>query len=224
MRSRLSGPLLAALLLGLASPALASTIVTLSSVSSDATDPSLLDAEFEFSVAGSTLTLTVTNTGSDFNISEIYFNASGLVTSLSLTSATHSAQGDVSAAWLPIELGSMPDGFGAFDFGLTDGVGENNPNIIEPGEDIVFVFAITGSGGYTDADFIVGNENGYTAAAKFMNGPPDPECAGLTEPTEMCPEAADTEDSAFGTVPEPLTAWLLAAGLAGLLAAGRKRS
>jgi hypothetical protein len=57
-----------------------------------------------------------------------------------------------------------------------------------------------------------------------MNGPPDPECAGLTEPTEMCPEAADTEDSAFGTVPEPLTAWLLAAGLAGLLAAGRKRS
>jgi hypothetical protein len=40
----------------------------------------------------------------------------------------------------------------------------------------------------------------------------------------MCPEGADTEDSAFGTVPEPLTAWLLAAGLAGLLAAGRKRS
>jgi hypothetical protein len=211
MHPRLFGSLLAALLLGLASPALATTIVTLSSVSSDATDPSLLDADFEFSVSGSTLTLTVTNTGSDFNINEIYFNASGLVTGLSLTSATHSVAGDVSAAWLPIELGSTPDGFGAFDFGLTDGVGENNPNIIEPGEDIVFLFAITGSGGYADADFIVGNENGYTAAAKFVNGPDDPEFPG-------------DEDSAFGTVPEPLTAWLLAAGLAGLLAAGRKRS
>jgi hypothetical protein len=210
MRPHSFGLLLAALLLGLASPALATTIVNLSSVSSDATDPALLDAEFEFSVAGTTLTLTVTNTGSDFNINEIYFNASGSVTGLTLSSATHSVQGDVSAAWLPIELGSSPDGFGAFDFGLTDGVGANNPNIIEPGEDIVFVFSISGGGGYTDADFIVANLNDYTAAAKFVNGPDDPESPG-------------DEDSAFGAVPEPLTAWLLAAGLAGLLAAGRKR-
>jgi hypothetical protein len=210
MRPRPFGPLLVAVLLGLASPALATTIVTLSTVSSDATDPSLLDAEFEFSVSGTTLTLTVTNTGSDFNINEIYFNASGSVTGLTLSSATHSVAGDVSAAWLPIELGSSPDGFGAFTFGLTDGVGETNDNIIEPGEDIEFVFAISGGGTYSDADFIVGNENGYTAAAKFVNGPDDPELPG-------------DEDSAFGTVPEPLTAWLLAAGLAGFLAARRKR-
>jgi hypothetical protein len=197
-------------LLGLASPALATTIVTLSTVSSDATDPDLLDAEFEFSVSGSTLTLTVTNTGSDFNINEIYFNGSGLVSSLSLTSATHNVQGDVLAAWSPVETNTMVDGFGVFAFGLTDGVGETNDNIIEPGEEVVFVFAITGSGGYTDADFIVANAAGYTAAAKFVNGPDDPESPG-------------DEDSAYGAVPEPLSAWLLAAGLAGLLAAGRKR-
>jgi hypothetical protein len=196
--------------LGFAAPALATTI-SLSSDSSDATPASQLDADFDFSVSGSTLTLTVSNTGSDFNINEIYFNGSGLVSSLSLTSATHSVAGDVSAAWLPIEPNSMADGFGTFDFALTDGVGQNNPNVMNPGESIVFVFAITGSGGYADADFIVANGSGYTAAAKFVNGPDDPESPG-------------DEDSAFGAVPEPLTAWLLAVGLGGLLAAGRKRA
>jgi hypothetical protein len=215
--------LLVAASLALATPALATTI-SLSSVSSDATPASLLDADFDFSVSGSTLTLTVSNTGSDFNINQIYFNASGLVSSLSLVSATHDVAGDVSAAWLPIELGSNADGFGSFAFALTDGVGQNNPNIIEPGEEIVFVFSITGSGGYTDADFIVANDSGYTAAAKFVNGPPDPECAGVTEATEQCPELADTEDSAFGAVPEPLVGWLLMIGLGGLVAAGRKPS
>lgn len=209
--------------LTLATPGLATTI-SLSSVSSDGTPASQLDADFDFSVSGSTLTLTVTNTGSDFNINEIYFNASGLVSGLSLTSATHNVAGDVSAAWLPIEVGSSADGFGTFDFALTDGVGETNVNVIEPGEEIVFVFSITGSGGYADADFIVANEDGYQAAAKFVNGPPDPECVGLTEPTEMCPGAAGTEDSAFGAVPEPLLGWLVAVGLGAAVAAGRKRS
>lgn len=220
MRPHLFGPLFAAAL-AFATPALATTI-SLSSVSSDATPASQLDADFDFSVSGSTLTLTVTNTGSAFNINGIYFNGSGLVSSLSLTSATHSAPLDVTAAWSPVEPNSNADGFGSFDFALTDGTGQNNPNIINPGESIVFVFAITGSGGYSDADFIVANGKGYEAAAKFVNGPPDPECAGVTEPTEMCPEGADTEDSAFGAVPEPAVAWLLAAGLSGLLAAGRR--
>lgn len=209
MRPHLLGPLLAGAL-AFATPALATTI-SLSSVSSDATPASQLDADFTFSVAGSTLTLTVDNTGSDFNISEIYFNGSDLVTSLSLTSATHSDAGDVFAAWSPVEPNSMADGFGTFDFALTDGVGETNPNIINPGESVVFVFAITGSGGYTDADFIVANSQGFLAAAKFVNGPEDPEAPG-------------DEDSAFGAVPEPLTAWLLAVGLGGLLAAGRRRA
>jgi hypothetical protein len=195
-----------------APPALATTI-SLSTVSSDATPASLLDADFDFSVSGSTLTLTVTNTGGSFSINEIYFNGSSAVTSLSLTSATHDAAGDVTSVWAPVEPNSMADGFGTFDFALTDGVGETNVNVIEPGEEIVFVFSITGSGGYTDADFIVANSNGYQAAAKFVNGGDDPETPEL-----------DDDDSAYGAVPEPIVGWLLGVGLAGFVAAGRRRS
>lgn len=194
-------PVVSVLALVFVAGAASATTINLSGVSSDATPASELDASFDFSVTGATLTLTVTNTGSDFNINQIYFNGSDDVTSLSLTSATHSAQGDVTGIWAPVEPGSSADGFGAFDFALTDGVGETNVNIIEPGEDIVFVFAITGTG-LTDADFIVGNGSGYLAAAKFVNGPGD--------------------DSAFGTVPEPGTLALLAFGAAGL-ALGRSR-
>lgn len=202
-------PVLSLLALVFAAGSASATTINLSSVSSDATPASQLDASFDFSVLGSTLTLTVTNTGSDFNINEIYFNGSGIVSSLSLTSATHSAAGDVTAIWAPVEPGSSADGFGAFDFALTDGVGETNVNIIEPTESIVFVFSITGSGGYGDADFIVGNSNGYLAAAKFVNGPDDPESPG-------------DEDSAYGTVPEPGTLALLAFAAAGLTL-GRSR-
>jgi hypothetical protein len=189
--------------------AASATTINLSGVSSDATPASQLDASFDFSVTGTTLTLTVTNTGSDFNINQIYFNGSDDVTSLSLTSATHSAAGDVTSIWAPVEPGSTPDGFGVFDFALTDGVGETNVNIIEPTESIVFVFSISGTGPFADADFIVGNVNDYLAAAKFVNGPDDPESPG-------------DEDSAFGTVPEPGTLALLALGAAGL-ALGRSR-
>jgi hypothetical protein len=195
-------PVLSALALVFAAGAASATTINLSSVSSDATPASQLDASFDFSVAGTTLTLTVTNTGSDFNINQIYFNGSDDVVSLSLASATHSAAGDVTSVWAPVEPGSSADGFGAFDFALTDGVGETNVNIMEPGESIVFAFSITGAGAYTDADFIVGNVNDYLAAAKFVNGPGD--------------------DSAFGTVPEPGTLALLALGAAGL-ALGRCR-
>jgi hypothetical protein len=207
MRPHLFGALLCAAL-GFATPALATTI-SLSSVSSDATPASLLDADFDFSVAGSTLTLTVTNTGASFNVTEIYFNGSGIVTSLSLVTATHNVQGDVFGAWSPVEPNSMADGFGSFDFALTDGVGETNVNLIEPGESVVFVFSITGSGGYTDADFIVANANDYLAAAKFTNGGDDPETSEV-----------DDDDSAFGAVPEPSLSWLLGAGL--LVLAARK--
>jgi hypothetical protein len=213
---RLTCTLVAAALLGLASDASALTTVTLSSVSSDATPAGQLDATLDFDITGAAeLTLTLTNTGSDgFNINQVYFNGSGIVSSLSLTSATHSVAGVVTAAWGPVETGSTADGFGAFDFALTDGVGETNPNVLEDGESIVFVLVITGSGGYTDADFIVGNSMGYLAAAKFVNGPDDPESPG-------------DEDSAFGTtdtVPEPATSLLLSLGLAGLLYVGRRRA
>jgi hypothetical protein len=216
----------AALLCGLSTAASATTI-TLSSISSDGTPVSQLDAELDFSVSGSTLTLTLENTGTDFNISGIWFNGSGAVTGLTLVSATRNGSLDVTSAWSPVETGTSADGFGSFDFALTDGVGETNPDIAHPGDTIVFVLTISGSGTYTDADFIVGNANDYVAAAKFVNGPPDPECASAIIPTEQCPEGIDTEDSAFGTttnVPEPASALFLLVGLAGLAWGGRSRA
>jgi hypothetical protein len=201
----------AALLLCLAAGAASATTISLSTVSSDGTPASQLDADLDFSVTGSTLTLTVTNTGTDgFNINHVYFNGSSIVTGLSLVSATHSAAGDVLADWNPVETNKMADGFGSFDFALTDGVGETNVAVIEDGESIVFVLTISGSGGYVDGDFIQQNAGGYTAAAFFTNGPEDPEKPG-------------DEDSAFGAVPEPTTTALLAAGFAGLAYLGRRR-
>jgi hypothetical protein len=115
----------------------------------------------------------------------------------------------VTAAWAPLESGPSPDGFGVFDFGLTDGVGENNVNIIEPGESIAFVFTV--NAGLADADFIVAQGEGYLVAAKFTNGPDDPEDPG-------------NEDSAFGaSTPEPGMLGLLALGFAGLLVAAGRR-
>ena len=179
----------------IAAPA-GATSINLSSDSSDSTPASDLDANFDFSVLGTTLTLTVTNTTTapnEFNINEVYFNGSGNVSALSLLSATHSDAGDVLTDWMPVLTGVMVDGFDAFDFGVTDGTGENAPPAIGPMENLAFVFSITGTAPFDDYDFIVNNSFGYSAAAKFVSGPGD--------------------DSAYGAVPEPSTALLLASGL-----------
>jgi hypothetical protein len=162
-------------------------------------------ATFDFSVVGSTLTLTVTNDTTapdEYNINEVYFNGSADVSSLTLTSATHSTAGDVMADWIPVLTGVMVDGFDTFDFGLQDGTGELAPPAIGPTENMIFVFSIAGSGPFNDLDFISSNSMGLTAAAKFVNGPGD--------------------DSAYGAVPEPSTALLLASGL--LLLGARRRT
>jgi len=216
-RAASRAPLLAALLLAclilvLGSSASAATIY-LSSVSSDETPAGVLDATFELSVlGGDTLELVVTNdttAPNAFNINEVFFGSSASVTSLTLLTATHSDAGagiggDVTAEWLPVYSSVMADGFGTFDHGLIGTVGETAPEVIGPGESITFLLDITGAcaGSYTctAADFVAPNGSGYTAAAKFVNGPGD--------------------DSAFGAVPEPSTALMVGLGLAAV-AAGR---
>lgn len=196
--------IVAALLLA---PAATAATIQCCSVSSDATPTSQLDATFDFQVSGAVLTLTVDNdtlAPNEFNINQIYFDASPSITSLVLDSATHSVAGLVTGDWSPVLTNEMPDGFPAKDFGLRDGMGETDPSVIQPGNDIVFVFTINGGvGTFTDADF------GPLVAAKFVNGPDDPESPGF-------------EDSAFGTnVPEPSTAVLFMLGLVGISLRGK---
>jgi len=199
----------------------AAVSIVMSSASSDLTPVSQLDAivdlqvgEFDLGNAGDELQITLTNPslgmGGDalFNINQIYWNASASVTGLSLLSANHSANGDQTGLWMPVQTGLSANGFGSFDFALLDGVGSMSPGIVQPGESIVFVIDIASLGPVTAADFAVANGSGYTLAAKFVNGPDDPEAPGM-------------EDSAFGAVPEPSTGLLCALGLAGLCARRR---
>ena len=191
----------------------AAFVVVLSDESTDSTPADVLDATVVFDViGGNTLELSVTNDTTapdDFNINEVFWNASSSVSSLTLTSATHSSAGDVFSAWTPVETPSVPTGgFGVFDFALTGNVGETDPSLIQPGEDVVFLMTITGSCAATlsctSSDFFAGSSEGYLVAAKFVNGPRD--------------------DSAFGAtlVPVPPAAWLFASAL-GLLGWMRRR-
>ncbi|MGH7342412.1 MAG: PEP-CTERM sorting domain-containing protein [Candidatus Rokuibacteriota bacterium] len=190
-------------LLALSAQASGATLVV-SQLSSDETPASLLTATLDFQIIGANeLTLRVRNdtaTPDAYLLSEIFFNASVDVTSLTLVSATSSADGLVSDEW---KLASgHAGGFGRFDFQLLNAKG-NSKNEIAPGESVDFVFTIGGIGPFDPSDFtselstIPPGEFPSLAAVKFVSGSGD--------------------DSAYGAmVPEPLTILQLGMGLAGL--------
>ncbi|HEY5656695.1 MAG TPA: PEP-CTERM sorting domain-containing protein [Myxococcota bacterium] len=190
------------------------TTLYLSEYSSDETPAADLSAVMNFSVMGSTLTLTVTNntnmTTSGYNMNQLFFNTSNDVTNLMLTGANGSMDGNnlqhwtLNAAVTGQSIATKADGFGKFDWSLLDGV-NGNASTVHPTEVQTFTLAITCAMGVTcDAsDFGLEASSGkgthVFAAAKFVSGP--------------------YGDSAFGgttIIPEPSTAALLGLGLAAL--------
>jgi hypothetical protein len=234
--------LLASALLLLGAPATALTIALSEMSSEPVTNPAGdLSADVTFSVSGCgvsscTLTIVLDNrtdengSGVTYDISQLGFNASFSVvaaTDLTFVSATHSTNGDVLGRWTLHEqdLANDPDthldGFGIFDFALVTGNG-NNAAQAGPGDTITFVF--TAPAGISDANFDTlsaqtpsGDQQLKTVTAKFVEMDP----VGFS----TCGASGSKDcDSAYGgSVPEPATAWLVLAGLAGLACARRRR-
>lgn len=231
----------AALLLA-AAPASALTI-SLSEMSSEpTTNPAGdLSADVTFTVSGCgisscTLTIVLDNrtdenvSGVTYDINQLGFNASFSVVNaadLTYVSATHSTNGDVTSGWTFYEQTGNPDanthldGFGVFDFALIDGVG---PSTAQPGPGDTVTFVFTAPAGISDSDFDTlsaqtptGDQMLKTVTAKFVEMDP---IGSFT-----CGQSGDGDcDSAYGgSVPEPMTTWLLGVGLLGLAYAGRKR-
>ena len=158
--------------------AASATLINLSSASSDDTPFGLLSATMDFDVAGTTLTLTVTNNTSDpdaYMINELFFNGPDGVT----------LAFDNMPGWT-FSTDEIVGVFGTFDFALIDGQG-GNPNQIEAGETVVFTFTITGTAdknGFIKALSIpTGGGDGWIVAAKFVNGPGDDSAFGAAVPT-----------------------------------------
>jgi MYXO-CTERM domain-containing protein len=151
----------------------------LSTHSSDETPAADLLATFEFSVAATTLTLTVTNdtvAPNEFNMNELYFNAVdgvGLINPVLPADWSFDGSGGITV-----------NGFGDFDFGLTNAMGETDPSQIQPGESLVFSFEITGGGDVKDFTGPGATSTlGFFIAGKFVNGPGDDSAFGATIPT-----------------------------------------
>ncbi len=205
-----SSLLVGALALGVSANA-EGAIITISTLSSDATDPGVLDATFEFTVALGVLTLEVTNdttAPNTFNINELYFNGGGGVTGL-----------------IPLAVDGLPDGwsfstnmpadgFGTFEFALTDPV-DNDPTVIMPLATLEFQFTILGVGPFFDTDF----------TTEFSTNPPgdmtSPVAAKFVFGSRQDPNGDPGPDSAYGGIPEPGVLALLA--VAGLVGARRRR-
>ena len=146
--------------------ATAATTLPLSDLSNDATPAGDLGGAMDFSVSGTTLTLTVSNLTSfvkHYEVNRAAFNARSNVTGLDL------APGE----WRFSGATSVP-GFGVFDYAV-----EPKPGIdpLFPQESIVIVFEISGAGPFADSDFADAQsapgtgETSVRAAESFIHGP-----------------------------------------------------
>jgi len=213
--STLFGAIVAFALVALAPQDARATTITLSHYSSKpAVAPEVLDATLSFAVAGDQLMLTLTNetTAPDrYRINGIWWNGAANVMAVSLASATHSAFGDVTAAWAPVERRTKAADFGRFDFALTASQ-RTRGSLLGSGESITFALTIFGSGPFDAEDFVDPNRRGMTGAARFVHGP-----IGRRK-------AFGASDTSLTPIPEPGTAALLGSGLLGMALAARRRS
>ena len=207
MRSPITMGVVTVVVVALLSAAAPGAVLTLSDLSSDETDPELLDATFIFDVVGSSLLFTASNDTppvGGYDLTAIYFNARSNVTELILDPAV--------PGWT-FHTGESADGFGVFDFALISD-SSNDEAQIQPGESLAFTFDIVGTTPFVNDDFttefsvIPPGEHPALAAAKFQSGPGD--------------------DSAFGAVvvPEPATLLLglIGAGMICHMGRGRRQA
>jgi len=174
-----------------------------------------MDATLTFSVVGSTMTLEVSNlSASPIRMSELYFNASDDVTSITLSSApSNSSTGDI--LWAG-STSAASTGFGTFDYmveGITAGKGQNRETgEIGAGGSATFTFAVVGinldaSDFGTELSAASGGDTAaYAAGAFHPNG-----------------GANTVTGAAVATTPEPGTALLVSMGLGMLALAGNRR-
>ena len=119
-----------------------------------------LDAKLDFSVVGSTLTLSVTNLTPEnegdpaFKMNRIYFNVADKVEELTLIDVFSSDDSAIEG-WIPgyLENGFLVGGFGRFDVSLKGGHGIHPP-VVNPGQTVSFVFQISGVGPFVETDFV----------------------------------------------------------------------